>query len=277
MKQPELGRLIAELRKSKGLTQEELVSKCNLNVRTLQRIESGIVEPRSYTVRAIFAALEYHAPNFSENGLNKEAKRIRFGQIKEWFNLKTHIMAKVTILSAVVLAAGLTIFTIGECQAKRIEKDYVKDNSRGVMILRPKGLSHYGQYYLNDTLCIRAGKDLIQEYDGKIFLNETLSGYASEGDTVIYNKSTLFKKASLSIMTWAFQTIPGNTGIVYIFPKLPLSMANNIRGMQYRVGNDEIREVGDKILLNNEFKGNAYPGDTVIFRNGRLIFKQAVR
>jgi transcriptional regulator with XRE-family HTH domain len=58
MKQPELGKKIAELRKSKGLTQEELVEKCNLNVRTLQRIESGEVTPRSYTIKAIFTALD---------------------------------------------------------------------------------------------------------------------------------------------------------------------------------------------------------------------------
>ena len=58
MKQPELGRKIAELRKARGLTQEELVEKCNLNVRTLQRIESGEVAPRSHTIRVIFAALD---------------------------------------------------------------------------------------------------------------------------------------------------------------------------------------------------------------------------
>lgn len=59
MKQPELGRKIIELRKKKGLTQEELVDKCKLNVRTLQRIESGEVNPRSYTVKIIFETLEY--------------------------------------------------------------------------------------------------------------------------------------------------------------------------------------------------------------------------
>ncbi len=57
MKQPQLGKKISELRKAKGLTQEELVEKCNLNVRTIQRIESGEVTPRSYTVKALFEAL----------------------------------------------------------------------------------------------------------------------------------------------------------------------------------------------------------------------------
>lgn len=58
MKQPELGRKISELRKAKGLTQEELVEKCNIGVRTIQRIEAGEVTPRSYTIKAILAALE---------------------------------------------------------------------------------------------------------------------------------------------------------------------------------------------------------------------------
>ncbi|MFC3880669.1 helix-turn-helix domain-containing protein [Algoriphagus namhaensis] len=60
MKQPELGKKISELRKAKGLTQEELVEKCNLNVRTIQRIEAGEVSPRSYTIKALFEALDYH-------------------------------------------------------------------------------------------------------------------------------------------------------------------------------------------------------------------------
>ena len=59
MKQPELGKQISALRKARGLTQEELVSKCNINVRTIQRIESGEVTPRSYTVKIILEAMEY--------------------------------------------------------------------------------------------------------------------------------------------------------------------------------------------------------------------------
>ena len=58
MKQPELGQKIAELRKQKGLTQEELVDLCNISVRTIQRIETGEVTPRSYTIKTILTALE---------------------------------------------------------------------------------------------------------------------------------------------------------------------------------------------------------------------------
>lgn len=57
MRQPALGKKIAELRKAKGLTQEELVEMCNISVRTIQRIETGEVTPRSYTIKTILGAL----------------------------------------------------------------------------------------------------------------------------------------------------------------------------------------------------------------------------
>lgn len=60
MKQPELGQKILELRKQKGYTQEELVEQCNINVRTIQRIEAGDVSPRSYTLKAILDVLDFN-------------------------------------------------------------------------------------------------------------------------------------------------------------------------------------------------------------------------
>lgn len=67
MKQPELGKKISELRKARGLTQEELVEKCNIGVRTIQRIEAGEVTPRSYTIKTILAALESDIKLVSED------------------------------------------------------------------------------------------------------------------------------------------------------------------------------------------------------------------
>lgn len=78
MKQPELGLKISELRKSKGLTQEELVEQCNISVRTIQRIEAGEVTPRSYTVKTILSALDYDLSNIqTENSsVTKEFKKL---------------------------------------------------------------------------------------------------------------------------------------------------------------------------------------------------------
>lgn len=65
MTQPELGKKIAEIRKQKGFTQEELVEKCNVTVRTLQRIEAGDVLPRSSTLRLLIEAMDYDWNSFS--------------------------------------------------------------------------------------------------------------------------------------------------------------------------------------------------------------------
>ncbi len=78
MKQPELGQKISEIRKSKGLTQEELVEQCNISVRTIQRIEAGEVMPRSYTIKTILSALDYDLEKISteEPRITKEFKKI---------------------------------------------------------------------------------------------------------------------------------------------------------------------------------------------------------
>jgi uncharacterized Tic20 family protein/DNA-binding XRE family transcriptional regulator len=59
MKQPELGLKVAELRQGKGLTQEKLAEMCEVSSRTIQRIESGEVDPRAYTIQCLNTALDY--------------------------------------------------------------------------------------------------------------------------------------------------------------------------------------------------------------------------
>lgn len=57
MQQPKLGIKLTALRKAKNLTQEELVEKSHVSVRTIQRIESGEVVPRMSTVKILWQAL----------------------------------------------------------------------------------------------------------------------------------------------------------------------------------------------------------------------------
>ncbi|WP_299258551.1 helix-turn-helix transcriptional regulator [uncultured Aquimarina sp.] len=78
MEQPALGIKISELRKSKGLTQEELVQQCNISVRTIQRIEAGEVTPRSYTIKTILSALDYDLEKIQteKSKIANEFKRI---------------------------------------------------------------------------------------------------------------------------------------------------------------------------------------------------------
>lgn len=64
MTQPELGKKLVSLRQSKGLTQNELSEKCNVNVRTIQRIERGQVEPRPLTLKILLESLEEQFEEF---------------------------------------------------------------------------------------------------------------------------------------------------------------------------------------------------------------------
>jgi len=119
MRQPELGKKIVELRKAKGLTQEELVAECNLNVRTLQRIESGVVMPRSYTIRIVFAALDY---NYSLENIPANVSKTRhvytkrleqfYNYVIDLFNLKTNKMKKVSILATSIVFLVFSLFFI---------------------------------------------------------------------------------------------------------------------------------------------------------------------
>jgi len=58
MKQPELGKKLNEIRNQKGITQKELSDLCSVDIRTIQRIEAGEVEPRMSTLKILAAALE---------------------------------------------------------------------------------------------------------------------------------------------------------------------------------------------------------------------------
>ena len=120
MNQPELGKKIAELRKLKGLTQEELVDRCNLSIRTLQRIEYGEVTPRAYTLKLIFEALEYSIDNSFEPAFKVEKELILkwleqlYISFIDLFNLKTNTMKKVLILIAILSTISLSIYAINK-------------------------------------------------------------------------------------------------------------------------------------------------------------------
>jgi transcriptional regulator with XRE-family HTH domain len=274
MKQPELGRKIAELRKSKGLTQEELVSKCNLNVRTLQRIESGLVIPRSYTIRIIFAALDYNFNDSSEKFLRDSFKSFfqnKIEQINSWlvdlFNLKPNTIKKLLILSATVIVLSFAVFILFSVRIGQgsNENKFVTSNGRGIVYLFPRGLNIQISN-TKDTADYQFGKYLIQEYKNNIFLNKKFVGKTIDDDTVV------LKKGQVKIRTsyWKFLS-PNNKGIIYLFPKtrtLNYSAQKDTDNML--IGALHIKEFNNKIFLNNNYKGYAYTNDTVILKKGLL-------
>ena len=69
MNQPDLGLKVSELREQKGMTQERLSECCQVSSRTIQRIESGEVDPRTHTIQCLSTALDF---DFSEQNTSNE-------------------------------------------------------------------------------------------------------------------------------------------------------------------------------------------------------------
>lgn len=133
MEQPEFGEKLAKIRKAKGFTQDELAEKCNITVRTIQRLESGAVNPRTFTIKALSFALEY---NFLEASSTGDDVKINYSSNIEWFqrilwhakdlfNLKTHTMKKVSILSIILISMSFGLYALIPRPA---QENYIKNS-----------------------------------------------------------------------------------------------------------------------------------------------------
>jgi transcriptional regulator with XRE-family HTH domain len=121
MNQPDFGNELAKIRKAKGLTQAELAQKCDVSYRTIQRIESGKVSPRIFTIKTLSVALDYDfLKEFSVNlSINDKFEYQGFVLINkiiyktiDLFNLKTNAMRKLSVLTVVFGLIGIGLFSI---------------------------------------------------------------------------------------------------------------------------------------------------------------------
>lgn len=127
MEQPELGKKILALRLAKGLTQNELAEKCNISLRTIQRIESADVTPRSYTTKVIFLNLDYEIYTSINETDRKEESIYQSNNWLERFykyvldliNLKKNTMKKLSFLTILLLV--VTFFIKAESNAQSID------------------------------------------------------------------------------------------------------------------------------------------------------------
>ncbi|MCR9251013.1 MAG: helix-turn-helix domain-containing protein [bacterium] len=118
MKQPQLGSLITKARKEKRLTQEELAEMCTVNVRTIQRIEAGEVNPRSYTLNIIYAALEFN-PEGVERTFLGTFKNLFYPTPQSISNTNQKVLLIAGMIAGIVwLCMGIfdlyLLFTYGE-------------------------------------------------------------------------------------------------------------------------------------------------------------------
>jgi len=71
-----IGSKISEIRKSKGLTQEELAELSKINLRTIQRIENNENEPRGTTLHLICDVLEINREILIDKSKQNKGKPI---------------------------------------------------------------------------------------------------------------------------------------------------------------------------------------------------------
>jgi transcriptional regulator with XRE-family HTH domain len=106
MEKQQLAKQIKEARKKKGLTQAELAFKCNLDIRTIQRIENEKVIPRFYTIRILNNVLGIDIAMDSSDDIQAEKiseYRKRYTMRKK-IRIATLVLAICLMISVVVLA-----------------------------------------------------------------------------------------------------------------------------------------------------------------------------
>ena len=135
MRKPDFGTKLIEVRRAKGLTQEDVAERCKITVRTIQRIESGVVQPRAFTIKIISDVLGidfFEAAN-TRYDANRESLSSNLNKpsfqwyLKDLFNLKTKTMKKISILTTSFLMMGLAMFVfISKIQAQPDHKNVFK-------------------------------------------------------------------------------------------------------------------------------------------------------
>ncbi|MEE2800923.1 MAG: helix-turn-helix domain-containing protein [Bacteroidota bacterium] len=149
MKQPELGIYIAQLRKEKGLTQEELVERCNINVRTIQRIEAGEVSPRSYTIKNILEVLGKSFDEvYSGTKEGQDSKEVESSAMKYSFNNSLLLFSGI---GGVILFICYYLMTINDVFHSFTQDNILPESSYtilGVVSIVTVVLFYTGIYYI---------------------------------------------------------------------------------------------------------------------------------
>ncbi|RZK42525.1 MAG: XRE family transcriptional regulator [Pedobacter sp.] len=89
------GKIIYEVRTKKGLSQEELAEMAKVNLRTIQRIENDLTEPRETTIKLIYGVLE-----IDHNQSEPQLKEGDYGD----FSQKLINMMFIIVLNAAIAA-----------------------------------------------------------------------------------------------------------------------------------------------------------------------------
>ncbi len=119
MDQLSIGEQIKIARQQKKISQVEFANKCNLNIRTIQRIENNEVSPRLYTLRIISEVLEVNLLEKNDKVIESE-QLLRFRNI---FEKRKQIRMFTFFLAIFLMIAVLFLLLTGI--PKRIWAPYI--------------------------------------------------------------------------------------------------------------------------------------------------------
>jgi len=104
-----LGKQIKVARQQKNLSQVEFADKCNLNIRTIQRIENNEVSPRLYTLRIISEVLGIEL--LRKNDIEIESEQLL--KFRTVFKKRKQIRIFTFIVVVLLLASTLLLIISG--------------------------------------------------------------------------------------------------------------------------------------------------------------------
>lgn len=224
MKQPELGRKIIELRKAKGYSQEELVEKCKLSVRTLQRIESGEVMPRGYTLRIIFEELDYEISELSDIPLqNKDYSNVNITSSQNnsgyaFLNIKCSVL----IFISIIIVASLYYFYKSKPQDKSIVKKQIELNNEKYVSYYNDNLDSLLTFYderSNFRLAVSSAciDNEFPDFRGQTRIKKLYSNYINIGKILVKRESKNMVINDSLVVDIGYMNFENNTGS-YSYP-----------------------------------------------------------
>ncbi len=164
MNQMTLGKCIANARKKKTWTQEEVANKCQISTRTLQRIETDKVNPRAYTLNCLIDVLEIPKEEIDMiNGSFHENRSI----LEQFRNTIEKIFSRENVYTTAWIATLITlVLVIPDIIFDHIIEDSFYDpilvfwyRVFNIFIIFPlvlstRGFIFLGSHYKNDLLLI---------------------------------------------------------------------------------------------------------------------------
>jgi len=213
--QPKLGNLLTDIRKQKGWTQEELVSQCNVSVRTIQRIESGEVTPRHSTVKILLAALDYDMDEYMRISQQEAKSHVQSSNpFSKMFALSIPKNQYQTVFNAAWIAGIIyTVFAVAEIVMEvYLDGDYNYENMLTLSAIKVVAAVSIVIFYRGFTLLSRLFENTLVKAGALLY---TITAVGMYGSDLLLFALGIYDGTPVEIQSFLFLILLGASGIVF--------------------------------------------------------------